>query len=628
MQYQFIVKALLVAGGVSMMTQAAQAQRAAPELETLVVTGTRVSSAETLPARVTLLDREALRLRNKANVLDVLRDIEGVQVTQYGGRGGLSSVFLQGAEPNFTVVMIDGVKVNDPNNSRGGSFNFADLNIGEIERIEVIRGPQSSIYGSDALSGVINIVTREAVSDTQLEIALEAGEDDLVRTAVSYAAPLNDATSFFATFSSADEGEVVEGNDYSNTAINLRLRHTGQLSYDLSARWIDAEAEAFPEDSGGPDLAVLRAVDQRDSEQASLAARFSYPLDDAMTLHLLATYLDQEQQQISPGIAPGALSPVPPNRSDAELERANVTAYMKVDVSPDFYFTAGLDHQREDGEQTGEVELFPGFSLPTDFELDREILGVFTEMQYSPSDALVLSASVRSDDPDTDGSETTYRVGGQWRSDSVRAYANWGEAYKLPSFFALGHGLVGNPDLRPETSEGWSVGVDIALGERHEIGLSVFQNEYEDLIDFDFQLFTNVNRSEVETSGFELSTALEFEKMRLSAHLTYVDIDAGDAKLRQRPDWRGGVNLSWSLSDELELGAAWLYVDETFDSSIPTGPADLISYNRLDVHANWAVSENVDVWAAVDNATDTSYQEAIGFPGPGFRARLGVRLRL
>jgi len=629
---------LIPAFALSTATWAAQAQTPEATVETLVVTGTRLETApSSMPSHITVLDRATIERRNKSSVLELLREVDGIQVTQYGGRGGLTSVFLQGAEPNFTVVLLDGVKVNDPNNSRGGSFNFANLNLAEIERIEVLRGPQSSIYGSDALAGVINIVSRTPADAREASIALEGGADDLLRSSVHVSTPLGERLRLSATLSASEEGEAVAGNDYENRAATLRLRRSGRVSYDVSARWFEAESEAFPEDSGGPELAVLAALDERDNEQASLSAGIDFQATERVSLNLLASYLDQEEQLDSPGIAPGVLAPVPPNTSDAELERLNLTAFAVFNAAATLTLTGGVDYQEEDGSQTGSVELFPGFSLPTDFDLQRDVLGWFTEARYAPAEALLLSAALRHDDPDTADAETTLRLGAQWQQGAARLYATWGEAFKLPSFFALGHGLVGNPDLKPETSEGWQAGIDYEVNDTWQVGITAFANDYEDLIDFDFNLFTNVNRTEVETSGVEASTELLFDAWRIGAHLTYIEAtgvvqqagplldEAGE--MCGSLDWRGGVNVTWSPVERVDLHLAWLHVGETFDSSIPTGPLTLRSYDRLDVSATWQVSDQLQLWLAADNAADASFEESVGFPAVGARARLGLRMR-
>ncbi|MDA0790768.1 MAG: TonB-dependent receptor plug domain-containing protein [Proteobacteria bacterium] len=153
-------------------------------MENIIVTGTRLdATVEVMPGHVTVIDRALIEQRNDASVLDLLRSVSGVHVTQLGGRGGISSVHIRGAEPNFTIVLVDGIKVNDPNNTDGGSFDFSTLNLSQIERIEIARGAQSSVYGSDGLSGIISISTRSA-AEPGVVISAEAGADSLLRTSL------------------------------------------------------------------------------------------------------------------------------------------------------------------------------------------------------------------------------------------------------------------------------------------------------------------------------------------------------------------------------------------------------------------------------------------------------------
>jgi outer membrane cobalamin receptor len=606
------------------------AQASEGALETIVVTGTRLADASTVATGFTsVIDRATIDARNDASVLDLLRSTPGIHVSQPGGRGSVSSVFVQGAEPNFTVVLVDGVKVNDPNNTRGGSFDFATLNLSEIERIEVARGGQSSIYGSDGLSGVINIITRLPSAEPSLTVDVEAGDEGYSRLAAHGTVALGERTQIAAGASTVDDGDAVQGNSLEASTIGVRLRHTGDASYDMSVRFADSEGTTFPEDSGGPQYAVLREVDERDHEQLSASLGVSVPVMADVELNLLAAYLDQETSLFSPGVAPGVRTPVPPNRSKADLDRANLTAYARWQASSEILVTGGFDYQREDGEQVGSVELFPGFGLPTDFQLDRETTGAFAELMYRPKSAISLSASLRRDDPDDQSGETTARLGVQYELGDTRLFAHWGEGFKLPSFFALGHALVGNPNLRPETSRNWSAGIAYAPNEAWLVEVSVFDNQFEDLIDFDFDLFTNVNRNQVDTQGVEVHARWDVSSAAtVTAHATYVDIDAVGTKLRQRPDWRGGLNLSWRISDRWHADVGWLHSGDVFDSAIPTGPRIVDGYHRVDANITWSPIDHLDFWLAVDNATDESYEEAIGFTAPGARARLGIRARL
>lgn len=602
------------------------------ELETMVVTGSRLATTTgAIPSHVTVIDREMLEATQARSVLDVLRSAAGVNVTQYGGRGGVSSVYLRGAEPNFTAVFIDGVRVNDPTNSRGGSFDFSTLNLAEIERIEIARGTQSSVYGADALAGVIGIFTRQPGDGNRLAVDGEIGEDDFYRGSLHLGGELGSRTSLSLTGSVESESDWIDGNEFENRTVSgrLRSRPSEDWSLGLSLRYADTTSESFPEDSGGPDYAVLRAADDRDQAQLTLAGRARWEATERFTLGLEAGYLDHDEEYLSPGIAPGALSGVPPYASDSSLERTNLALTATVGAREGTRMLFGVDYQDEDGRQAGSIELAPGFSLPTDFALDRDILGAFAEVGLQAGNGVSASASIRRDDPSDDRARTTVRIGAQYASATTRIFASYGEGYKLPSFFALGHPLVGNPDLEPETSTTWEVGISqAAFAGAFEATLSAFVSEYKDLIDFDFELFTNVNRARVDIDGVELAADLfPIEGLTLSAHVTHLDVDVhgSPTPLRQRPDWSGGISGRWEVNGRIAVSASWQSVGSFYDSAVPTGGVTLDGYDRLDLETSWRVRDWLTLWLAVDNAFAADYEETVGFPALGTRARIGFR---
>src|SRR6478736_1968656 len=161
--------------------------------EHVLVTATRLGDDDTR-ANVSVLDASQIAARNPANVVDLLRDMPGLFVQQSGGRGSVVSVFTRGAQPNFTLVLLDGVKANDPTNTRGGSYDFSTLDLNDIERIELVRGPASAIYGSDALSGVINIISRHGSHTPQAGLDVEGGSFGYVRAAGHVSGPIGSAT--------------------------------------------------------------------------------------------------------------------------------------------------------------------------------------------------------------------------------------------------------------------------------------------------------------------------------------------------------------------------------------------------------------------------------------------------
>ena len=620
---------LAVAPSVSAQTTDVSAR----DLDTLVVTGTRLrDDLSRVPNSTTVIDLETIEARRDASVVDLLRAVPGVQITQYGGRGGLTSLFVRGSEPNFTVVMIDGIKVNDPNNTRGGSFDFSTLHVNDIERIEIVRGPQSSIYGSDALAGVINIFTKRGTRDFEVTVDAEAGRDDYYRGGVGLSGPVGESGDFSLRAGYVDDGDPVEGNDFTSTAVTGKLfvNPLEDMTVRLSGRYTDSDAESFPEDSGGPEYAVIRDTDDRDSEDFAIGADMTWELSERFSLHALGSYYDHQENTDSPGIAPGVRDPVPPNGADTELERYEAASYLVWSMGSGFSSTVGADYWNEEGDSKGFVDF--GFPIPTDFNLDRDIVGLFGELKYETA-AITLQASVRRDDPDDEDDETSTKFGAVYRFQNgfSRVFANWGEGFKLPSFFALGHPLVGNPELKPEKSEGWDIGWGQELIEGQlSFTVSYYDNEFKDLIDFDFELFTNVNRSRVDTSGYELEFDYRpLDVLSFRAHATYLDIDAKEpgVQLRQRPDWRGGVSATWLPHRDWLVNVDWLYVDESYDTSVPTGGLMLDSYNRVDATVTWDATQKLSVTLAVDNLLDESYEEAVGFPAPDIRPRVGIRYR-
>lgn len=615
---------------------AAESELASKEAEVLIVTGTRLSDTmNRLPNSISVLDLADIEARNDASVTDLLRGVPGLQVTQPGGRGGVASLFLRGGEPNFTVFMIDGVEVNDPNNTRGGSFDLATLSLDDVERIEIVRGPQSAIYGSDALSGVVNVITKGGSDKLSATVEGEFGGDEYQHGLLQLSGPAGKDGGFFVQAVSLDDGDPVEGGNYDLDSIAGKFTWQGLDGVHLSlfGRYADSDGRAFPEDSGGPDLAVIRAVDEKNARDYSIGGNFSWRLSSAWEIAGIASYYDRKDDFLSPGVAPGVRDGVPPNGTDSELERTNVALHTSFIPADSLAATVGVDFEREDGKADGFVEFAPGVSLPTTFSLNRDIVGVFGELRYNVIENWLLHGSVRYDDPDDSSNETKGKIGTLWSLNQGRTQlqANWGKGFKLPSFFALGSSLVGNPNLLPEESESIDIGVRQTLFEDSlAVNITLFHNDFDNLIDFDFDLFTNVNRDSVETEGVEIAFDYQVNpRVGVSGHATYTDIDVKktNAQLRQRPDWRGGADLRWQVASDWLFNLTWLYVDDTFDSSIPTGGVTLDSYNRVNANLRWQATERLGLALAVDNLFDEDYEEAVGFPAADIRARFSARFR-
>lgn len=607
-------------------------EKAPAALETVVVTGT-YAPRSSITSDVSILDDEEIAALNKTSVADLLKTLPGLLVEEQGGPGGLTAVSIRGGESNFTLVLVDGVEVNDPTNSRGGSYDFANLNPDMVERIEVVRGAQSSIYGSDALAGVINIITRRAGQGHSQRFHAEMGEDDYYTLAASALGSVGDV-SYAVEVTDRDDGQPVRNSKRDHDSANLRVgwRPSDAHQLKIAYRYLDGNRETWPEQSGGPQFASVDAQDKSDYTQQVFSLAWVYQVNSKWRSALQTSRFDAQENYTSPGIAP--YTEVPPNAADTDFIRDKFQWVNTLALIEGVSVSAGADFRHEDGESDGYLDFF-GNRIATDFELDRDTWGVFTGVSATPFDSVLLQGSVRYDEPDDFDSETSWQAGAAYSPvNALTLSANWGQAFKLPSFYALGHGLVGNPALKPEQGESWDASV--AWQAAHTLSLEAgwFNNEFKDLVDFDDELFRNVNRSRVQTSGAELQATWQpVADVSLRAQGTYTDIDVKneDTKLTGRPRWTASVVGNWQINGAWAAVFEYRYSGEQWAASRYTGEEvtqELDDYYRLDWVLHWQPAPAWELQLSADNVLDEDYETAVGFPAPGRKFRFGVRFIL
>jgi len=608
--------------GFALLLTACSAHASDEELDAIVVTASRLNQpAEALSQTIELITREDIDHLRAASATEILRQIPGANVIQQGGRGGTSSILLRGGEPNFTVVLVDGIQVNDPTNTNGGSYDTGSLEQAHIARVETIMGAMSPVYGSDALSGVINFITQG--SDSGSDVSVETGTDGYGSASGFYGGTVADIGVGLGAHVIDDDGDV-EGSDYESKGLNGKF-HTefaGTGTAGLSLGYQSIDSTSFPQDSGGPRLAVIRELDTRDIQEARAGLDLGYVLAGRWQTSLQGSLYSRDEDYASPGIASGELDGIPPNSADTSFDRQQLRASIGTGFPGNISVLAGTEWKNEDGTSVG-------FG---DFELDRDTVSAFAEARRDVG-SLVLQGGIRWDDPDAIDSVLTGRLGVLYRlPDGVTDLrANWGEGFKAPSFFALAHPIVGNPDLDPETAETIDIGVERRFrDDSGSIEFVAFRNEYEDLVDFDPELFINVNRDTVVTTGAQAAVKYApLPQLQIRAHLMWLDteIKHSDDTLRGRPEWRGGAVLDWEFRPNWRLVTSALALDDFYESSIPTGGVWLDGYIRVDTALTWQATEALSVGLAVDNLLDNDYEEAVGFPAAGLRGRIGARYR-
>lgn len=606
------------------------------ELDPVVVTATATpTKLSNITASVTIITQEEIEARHADNLVELLQQVPGVYADQPGSRGGLSSVYIRGGDPNFTLILIDGIKVNDPTNNRGGSFDLSTMSTDSIERIEIVRGPLSALYGSDAISGVINIITKQGKAKPIINSELSFGRFGQFQ-ALAQANGSKGITEFSISASYIDEGEPVEGSKFKSPTFNsnLGLILPGDIEVNSTFQYSHIDSSSFPDDSGGPEFAVIRSVEESNVDQFTLGINVNHTPLSWWEYTFKFGFYNSEEEISSPGVAPGIRDPfgIPPSRTDNDFSRYEFTLLNGFSLYEDVKFVLGLDLEFEDGLSQG--LLFGEFPTRTTFKLDRYILSPLVELQLSFIPNFLLHVGAREDFPEGFDSVFSPGVGGSYKIEAINTIlrCNWGEGFKLPSFFALGNPIVGNPGLEPERSQSFDIGVTQNFwGDRFSGTVTYFYNEFKDLIDFEEGPPPRlVNRSKVISQGFEMILNIQpWEILRLRSQLTYDNtyIKGTDEELRNRPEWWGGFSIWFKPLKAIDINLNALFVGKVLDSSIPTGDVELDPYSRFDLALTWKPQSNLKFYLAVENLFDEDYEQFVGFPAPGITPRIGIQAR-
>ncbi len=623
-------------------------------LDPLVVTATaRPMPLSAVPAAVTVLEGDALRARGIRTVADALREVPGASLTSSGPQGSLAALFMRGGENNYVQVLVDGVQVNEP----GGSFDFGDLVLSDVERIEIVRGPTSVLYGSDAVTGVVHIVTRRGEGRTHGELAVGASTGDRVGPDADGGYTATDLSGSLAgsigrlgydltVARTANGGLYAFNNGYTNLTASggARFTHDGGV-VALTARGVDAEYE-FPTNGAGALVDRNQSTDRR-SGLVGLDAtqRIASGLDIRVAL---SAQRFRSETIDRPDDAADTLGTYASNSLGVSARRA---ADVRLDFMPASGWTISTGAELE--KQTGET----AFASESSFgpfedaaEYERTNRAAYAQLAGMISDVSV-TAGGRVDDNDRFGNFFTWRVGAAARpARDTRVHVAAGTGFKEPTFFEnYATGFVrGNPALYPETSRSWEAGVEqILFRGRARIGATWFDQRFEDLI-----LYLGaapdpepnyVNVGSASASGLETSASLTVGPVVVDAawtHLrTEVD-DQGDGQdrsfltgrpLLRRPSDQWSLSASWQLSGAARVSASALHVGRRHDLDF-SDPVEfsgirvvLPSHTTFDVGAEVEVRSGILLNLAVRNVTDEAYDEIANFRAAGRTFSIGAR---
>ena len=621
---------------------AAYSQTPNPPLETIVVTASRTPVAlERTGSAVSVLTRSDIDERQTFSLVDVLRDVPGIAVSQSGSLGAQTQLRMRGGEANHILVLIDGVEANDP--AIGDEFQFEHLLTDDIERIEIVRGPQSALWGSDAVSGVINIITKTSPKGLKVDGSVEGGS--------------------FGTFHAGgrlsfggDDFGVGIGAGYLDTA-GTNISRTGNEKDGYRNDTLDLSGHIDPKPSTRFDFVArqtqttkqLDAIDPMtglptdadrltDAKQRYLRASASFAPSASLSQNLKLTYLDTGTRNFADGSPDGDYA--------ADKLGLYYQAHLALPGPLGHALTLAVDRKRVGFRQHGAIS---PFGDPNQTQ-HLNTAGYVAEYHVSPAKPLNLSAAVRYDASSAFRSATTYRVSVSYLREASRTHlrASAGTGQKAPTFIErfgyFPNVFLGNPNLAPETSKGWDVGIDQPLIRgRLSISATFFDQDLRNEIDGFVFLpsagqFTARNGAGVShRKGLELSlAATPTAALRMQASYTYTDSTQPDSARIQRPEIRrprntAALDVNYAFSANVELNVDASYVGPRYDTFFPPYPLTaqrrrLGSYLLLGVAASHRLTPRIEVFARIDNLLDEQYEDVIGYATPGRAVYAGVRI--
>jgi vitamin B12 transporter len=614
-----------------------------------VITATRAPlAADRLPTRVTVITAADLEAAGYTSVAAALEGLAGLSVARTSGPGSATSLFVRGGESDYVKVLVDGVALNEP----GGAYDFAHLTTDNLDRIEIVRGPTSVLYGSDAVAGVVHLVTRSGGSRYAGHV--RGGSSGTVEGDIEIAGGQDGASYALAGGWRRADGPYAVNSGYENTSVagRLSIRPAAATSADFTIRLVNATYR-YPTDGAGN---VVDTNQHQLTRTTTLGLTLGRRLHERVAAHLAlrshAVGGGLQDAQDGPADTLGAFA----YRSQRELDRRLVDLWADWRAAAGLTVTAGgaYEHQRDRSTDEGRGD-FGAYGSATD--VGRHNWAGYAEAALARG-PVTVTVGGRLDRNERFGTFATWRAGASaLTAVGLRAFASAGTGFKEPTVFEQfgGSYVVGNPALTPERTVSWEVGLEqTLLGSRVRLSAGWFGQRFRDLIQYAFSPVTPdganyVNVAAADADGAELEVAvLPAPGLRVDAQYTYLRTRVTDAgvlpdddaafragdRLLRRPTYAAALRARW---DGGPLGAhvALRWTGSRADADFAAFPAvrvDLPAFTVVDAGVSLRPLHRLAPLGAtalelhVRNALDAGYQMAYGFPAPGRVVLVGLRI--
>jgi len=589
---------------------------------------------------VTVITSRDIEHSGQQTVEEVIKGTAGIDVVSTGGLGTNATVFMRGADSRSTLVLIDSVPVNDPS-SANRTPDLANLSVDNIERIEVVRGPVSVLYGSNAMAGVINIITKKGSDTTKAYAGAEGGSYGTWKSYAGAKGKVDGLTYSFAAsrlksdgYSVADDrnariphaGNTSEKDGYENATFSTSLGYaiSEHVNLETVLRYIDSSVRLddylWAGYAGDRDDANPNGLKDNHTDTHQLTGRVAMKIDTRPLLSTVYYNFSNQRRDIYGN-----------DSVKTNLDKGNlyeVGWQGDLSVASNHTLTAGLSYQKEHADN----ETY-GYYAST---LDRHagMSSAFLQDQLSIGGLRLVSA-VRHDDHQTFGDHATWRVAPSFTAGNTTFKASYGTGFRAPSLYEL-YSAYGNASLRPETSKGWDAGVEHRLSSNLKAGATWFHNEFDNRIDYDwatsrYQQIAGTTRTWGIESFAEWAPSNAFF---VSTGYTWAHTEDPDGiRLVRRPEHKASLSGTWNINPKTRFSTAMQWVGErtetpyAFDKNgNPVGRLD--SYFLVNLSGSYKLTGNVELYGRIDNLFNRYYEEAWSYATPGRSAYAGVKVTL